>query len=191
MIVPETIQINFWDRLQKLFLKPKEFFEEVKHEEGIFNALVVYLIFGTFSAVAGFLTSLTIASSFGFLFGFGYASYVLPIAGFILGILMTFFYSALIHAFVIAFNGKQNYSASYRVYAYSMVPALLIGIIPFAGWLGVIYSFVLMVIGTMKVHELSLGKAILVCILPAIIIIMLLIGMLFSALFFISKRMVY
>ena len=192
----KTTEVSFWDRMRNLFFKPMEFFESVKTEQGITNALLTYAAFGLIATIGGIFSPFNMwglmgMRSFG---GPDYFSWIIPIfaaAGFVFGIVMTFFYSVLIHAFVIVFEGKADYYATYRAYAYSMVPSLLIGVIPFFGGLGFIYSLVLLVIGVMKVNELSVGKAVLAALLPLAIMLLLLIGMLVSAIFLFSRRMFY
>jgi len=64
---------------------------------------------------------------------------------------------------------------------------LILSVVPMVGFLAIIYSIILMIIGLSKVHNLSKGKAALACLLPAVLVIGLLIGlaiMIFSRGFF-------
>ncbi|MAE13665.1 hypothetical protein CMO92_03795 [Candidatus Woesearchaeota archaeon] len=81
------------------------------------------------------------------------------------------------HALIIAFKGEGKYSSSYNVYTYSMIPYLIISVVPIVGFLAIIYSIILMIIGLSKVHNISKGKAALACLLPAVLISGLLIGL--------------
>ncbi len=77
--------------------------------------------------------------------------------GVIIELIITFVYSGLIHAIMIAFKGEGTYSDSYKVYAYSMIPYLIIrSVVPFFGSLSIIFSFFLMIVGISKLHNVSM-----------------------------------
>jgi len=127
------------------------------------------------------------SGGYGGIGGFGFLYSAMPFISLGIGIVMTFLYSGLIHALIIAFKGEGTYSSSYNVYAYSMIPYLILSVVPMVGFLAIIYSIILMIIGLSKVHNLSKGKAALACLLPAVLVIGLLIGlaiMIFSRGFF-------
>ena len=113
---------------------------------------------------------------FGLVFFFGSGSLFFGLGFFIFGVIMTFLYSAFIHVIMIAFKSEGSYKDSYNVYTYSMVPYLILSVIPIIGFLSIIYSFVLMIMGISRVHNVSKGKAALACLLPLVLVFGLIIG---------------
>ena len=165
--------LQFWDKIRYLFSRPFEFGGMVKKERGIGNALLMYVIVAFFASLVSYGISITFMMAMGSLMGagnyFGGAGFFGGFSAFIgfgIGLVMTFLYSAIMHAIVIAFKGNGGYAATYRMLAYSLVPATLIGIIPLIGMLGFIYSFFIMIPGIALNHNISKGKAALVCLLP-------------------------
>lgn len=194
-------EFNFWSKLKCLFSSPNLFFEKVKSEEGIENSLIMYTTVGVFVAVLSLIFFFKMVSrepmgrdsEFYFivpLYGLGRVT---------IGIIMTFLYSGLVHMIVLIFKGRGGYSDTYKAYTYSMVPFLLISsilaigylsllyaltsfnpskstfllisAIPATGYLSIIYSFILMIFGISKLHNISKKKSALVCLLPAFLII--------------------
>lgn len=151
-------------------------------EKGIKNALLTFTIVGFFADIISYGMSYGMRfitpyrGLFGFpfeyfsLFGLGFFG-IFPLMGFLISLLISFIYSGLVHAIIVAFKGEGTYLGTYRVYAYSMVPFLLLNLIPFIGFLSIIYSFILMIIGVSKLHNISKGKSALACLLPLIFII--------------------
>lgn len=170
-------EFGFWDKLKYLFSNPNFFFEKVKSEDGIKNALLMYSIVGAFMASINFIFSFMYLGYMGRMIG-GYGeeiySFLMPLyafGGVAVGIIITFLYSGLIHAIIIAFKGEGSYSDTYKVYTYSMIPFLILTAVPIVGYLSIIYSFTLMIIGISKLHNISKGKSALACLLPAIFIL--------------------
>ena len=175
---------DFWDKLKYLFSNPNLFFEKIKSEKGIKNALLTFVIVGFFASVISYGISFGTRfflpygrGFFGFplgyfgLLGYGFLGWLSPIIGFLSSILISFIYSGIIYAIIIAFKGEGTFLDTYKVYAYSMVPFLILKLIPLIGYLSIIYSFILMIIGISKLHNISKGKAALACLLPVIFVI--------------------
>jgi hypothetical protein len=57
-----------------------------------------------------------------------------------------------------------------------MIPYLILSVVPMVGFLSIIYSFILMIIGMSNVYNVSKGKAALACLLPVVLVIGLVIG---------------
>ena len=180
-MVENNTEFGFWDKIKYIFSDPNVFFEKVKLEQGIKNSLLMYAIVGAFFSVISYAFSFGMMSmmsgGYGGLGGFGFLYSALPFVMLGIGLIMTFAYSGLIHALIIAFKGEGTYSSSYNVYAYSMIPYLILSVVPMVGFLAIIYSIILMIIGLSKVHNISKGKAALACLLPAVLVIGLLIGL--------------
>lgn len=181
----EGINLEFWDKIKYIISNPTFFFERIKDEESIWKSLLMYIMVGAFFSFTGFVFSnlfmtfltrgsgLRMVSGF-FMGGVGYSF----IYFFIFGIIATFVYSGFMHALIKAFKSDKSYKDTYNVYTYSMLPYLALSTIPIIGYFAIIYSLVLMVIGIRKVHNLSIVKSILVCLLPGIILFLGLVGLL-------------
>ena len=87
-----------------------------------------------------------------------------------LGLGFSFVYAGLLHVWILLFGGKQRYGKTYELGAYAGTPALLLGWIPFLGFVGQIWSLILLIIGTQEVHGISRTKAILMYVIPLVLI---------------------
>jgi hypothetical protein len=96
---------------------------------------------------------------------------------------MLFLVVGLIHLFIKLVGGKSDYNATFKLTCYSYAPSLL-SFVPVLGIIAYIYSVVLQVIGTHKLHNITLGKSALAILLP--IIILMLFGFGLAALAFTS-----
>jgi hypothetical protein len=185
-------EFGFWDKLKYLFSNPNLFFDKIKTERGIKNSLLMYSIIGAFFSVVSYVlsfigssTALTNFASMGASSGFYIMLvYAMPLIFFGIGVLITFLYSALIHITLIAFKSQSGYAETYKVYTYSMIPGVILSVIPLVGYISLIYSFIIMTLGISKLHNVSKGKAALAVLLPGIIILGVLIFMILS--FFMS-----
>jgi hypothetical protein len=169
---------EFWDKIQYLFSDSNLFFENLRYENGIKNAVIMYCIVGLFVSAASFLFSFTLgrmAGGMSGIFKLSYGFMFFPIFGFVFGLIMTFVYSGLVHMLVIAFKGQGTFADTYKAYAYSMIPSSILSIIPFIGFFSIIYSYFLMIIGVSKLHNISKGYSALACLLPVILVFGLLI----------------
>ena len=170
--IDSSVGFGFWDKIKYIFSDPNLFFQKVKSEDGIKNSLLMYAIIGAFFSVISYAFSLMNMRSggYGSLGGFGFLYSALPFVMLGVGIIMTFAYSGLIHVIMIAFKSEGSYKDSYNAYTYSMIPFLILSVVPMVGFFSIIYSFILMIIGTSNVHNVSKGKAALACLLPAVVI---------------------
>lgn len=164
-------EVNYFDKIKYLFSNPNYFFQSVR-EKTIGRALILYLIVGLIASFMGIGVSFIFSRFFfsnafvllGSLFSFAFLG--LSLAG-------TFVYSGISHLVVKGFRGGGNYVDSYNVVAYSLIPYLLISVIPFVGFLAIIYSIVLMIFGFSEYHKITKGKAAFAALLPVIIAILL------------------
>ena len=106
-----------------------------------------------------------------------------------ISILATFVYSGLIQVVMIAFKSGGTYKDSYNVFTYSMIPYQIFNVIPYVGSLSIIYSFILMIMGISKVHNVSKGKAGLACLLPAIVAIAIVVAIIIWVYMWIFRNM--
>lgn len=154
---------DFWDKLKYLFSNPNKFFEKIKAENGINNAILTYLIITIFMMTIKALSSFVPGLGAGIYgeYGGGFLAITFFIGYLVIGFIGTFLYAGITHIVVFAFKGKKDYFATYKVCTYSIIPFLLLVVIPWVGYLSIIYSFILTIIGLSKVHEISKGKAVL------------------------------
>ena len=180
--------IDFWDKLNYLLTNPNLFFEKIKSEEGMKNAFAIFAMVsfsaGIINYGVNYMMRFILPSPYG-IFGYFFSGFLglFPLVGIFMQLFMSFLYSGIIHLIIKAFKGTGSYSETYKVYAYSMIPFLVLSLIPLIGGISIVYSFVLMIIGIATVHNISKGKSALACLMPAIFAIglaILLIIMIFS-----------
>ena len=166
---------------------PGKFFEKMPVKGGIGNPLIYALIMG----FIGMIFQVTYSQMFSQFFditkwmpsmsrSFDYdfvelnrkiQSYSNVFSLFIFPFVATagfFIWSGIIHLLMTMFGWKKHdYESSFRIVAYSEGPAFFRVIPLFGDIVAPIWQIVLTVIGISKVHKVSVGKAILVVILPA------------------------
>lgn len=168
-------ELDYFEKIKYLFSNPKGFFENVR-DEGIGKSLTMYTVMGLivvlFSMGISFIFSrsafgyLGVFSLFGF-YGFGGLFYFIILL--VIGIAETFVYSGISHIMAKGLGGEGSYIDSYNAVSYSLIPSLFFLVIPFIGWLGIIYSVVLMSFGLSEYHGIPKGKAVWAALLPLII----------------------
>ena len=169
----KTIQesdINYLESVRLLFVQPKQFFSSVR-PQNIGKSTVFLLVTCLVVAIVGSMIASAIGGFFG---GFGsgrpYMIFLwIIIAG--IGFATTFAYAGVVHLIAKWVDGKGKYTDTYNACAYSLLPALILSIIPFVGWLAFIYSIVLCIIGLSIYHKFSTGKAIIAVLAPLAIVV--------------------
>ena len=76
------------------------------------------------------------------------------------GFFLTYLNSFLINLFAKLLNGKGNFDLTYKVYTYSVLPTMILDILPFAGLIGLFYSLFLIIAGTARIHDINMFKSI-------------------------------
>jgi len=165
---------EFWDKINYLFTKPSLFFERIKSEPGIGGAFIAYIITLITAITLFYFMTFTLSSYFFGNYSYGYLGFLLPIylligLGFVIG--FGFAYSGIVHGIIRIFNGKGSFADTYKIYAYSSIPSTIISTIPFIGWLSIIYTIYLAIIGTESLHNITKGKAAIAWIMPGVLII--------------------
>lgn len=89
------------------------------------------------------------------------------IIGGLIGILVG---SGWMHIWVYLCGGRKGAGQTIKAMAYGSTPSLLLGWIPFIGFIFGIWSIVVSIIGIRQLHEISTGRAVLAYLLGAIII---------------------
>jgi len=77
------------------------------------------------------------------------------------------------HVFVLLMGGEKGVVQTVKTTMYASTPALLLGWIPFVGGIGFIWSLALLVIGIKENHEMEIGNAVLVVLIPIVLYIIL------------------
>ena len=184
------------EKIKKVLTKPAEFFTEVKSEVGIGNAFkylaIISLVYVVLMMIFMFIFSLVLGASYRSLIGYGLFPFslfagifvfALPIAIYLISLLGSFVGAGVIHLFAKMFGGKGDYSATYKASVYSSTPSLLFGWIPYLNILVGIYSLYLYLKGLSILHEISMGRAFLIAILPGIIVAIVILAFVFIFLF--------
>ena len=165
---------NILDKIKYVFSDIDKFFETFKWERGITNAFLTVLGFSSVSSALSFgmifFSPFGLRQSFGYGYFFGYSSYLI-IGIMVLNIILGFAYAGIVHALIKAFKGTGGYAKTYQVYAYSLIPAFLISLVPLIGWLSIIYSIILMIIGLSKIHNISKGYSALAIFMPILLVL--------------------
>lgn len=166
--------LNYMEKVKNLFVHPSDFFEGIR-EDKITNAFLLFLIV---EVIASFLTIGAYFTFFGFiseeirffnlfnLFGFSYIIFF-----FVSGIGATFIYAGISHLIIQITGGSGSFIDSYNVCTYSLIPFALFFIIPYIGWLSIIYSIILMTFGLSFYHDISKGKAVIAALAPIILVV--------------------
>jgi hypothetical protein len=168
---------------------PGKFFEKMPVKGGIGNPLLYGLILG----FIGMIFQVTYSQMFSQLFDFtkwlpamprsfdsdfielnrkiqSYSNVVSLFAFPFIATAGFFIWSGIIHLLLTMFGWKKHdYESSFRIVTYSEGPAFF-RLIPFIGDIvAPVWQLVITVIGISKVHKISIGKAILVVVLPALL----------------------
>ncbi len=170
-------EISYLEKIKLLFSNPTGFFDEVREDnikKSLFLIVITYLVYILFSIGI----SLILRPFFGplnplfFLSGssYSYLSYIIYAVLFTIAILGTFVYSGICHLTLKLMGHDLNYSQTYNVITYSLIPSVILSIIPLVGLFSFIYSIILMVFGFSSYYNISKGKAVVVVLLPLIII---------------------
>jgi hypothetical protein len=183
-----AIEFRYTDPLQTFIatvravvLRPVDFFRGILRRGDLINPLIFAIICYEVSAILGGLLRVagigaTNQGVGGFLGTIIFAP-ILAAIGLFIG-------AGILHLLVMLIVGSRNagFEATFRVVAYSAVTGL-VSWIPFIGGLLSLYGIYLGIVGIREVHNTTTGKAALVVLIPAAVIILL--GLLlFSAILF-------
>lgn len=80
-----------------------------------------------------------------------------------------FFY----HVFVILFGGTKGVVQTIKTVMYASTPFFILGWIPYISIIGAVWAWILLIIGIKENHEMVLGHAILVVVIPLVLMLIL------------------
>ena len=173
---------SFVDVVRRVVFEPASFFAGLPRGGNLLNPLVFALICIEISVIlVGLLTFIEVPGGVTWLFGArgnqGFLAFVggvvlAPIAGAV-GVFLTALLTHLLVMIVVG-RGHSGFGATFRIVAYSSVTSL-VGWIPFIGWIASLYRLYLATVGIREMHATTTGKALLVVLLPAILILVLIV----------------
>ena len=175
-------------RVKGFLLKPVETFQQFKNDEpGIvfsyFAALL--LIHAILSAIIAVIGIETLPRYAGIPEGIAVPVIVffMALAG---GFIVTLIFAAWLHLWVYILGGRKGIMQTFKAIIYGHTPRLLLGWIPFIGFVFMLWSLVLGILGIHELQEMSTGKAILAV---AIAVMIPLVIILLVAAYFITSYM--
>lgn len=174
--------MDFIEKVKGFLMEPSKTFDASK-EETLSEAMKYYIsIVAIYSAILALLFAFastlfgSMMGGFGAMFGAG-AGIAGAIAIFVIFLILliigAFINGAILHIGVYIVGGKRGITQTIKALMYGSTPGLLLGWIPIIGFLALIWSLVLEVLGIRQLHELTTGKAIVAVIIPIVIIVIL------------------
>src|SRR5919199_4953385 len=171
---------SFVDVVRRVVLQPATFFRGLPRQRSLLGPLIFALICVEVSAVlVGLLTFIDVPAGVTWLFGArgnqGFLAFVgglvlTPIAGTV-GVFLTALVTHLLVILVVG-EGHSGFGATFRIISYSSVTSLA-GWIPFVGWIFSLYRLYLATVGIREMHSTTTGRALIVVLLPAILVLVL------------------
>jgi hypothetical protein len=188
---------SFADVVRRVVLQPVGFFAGLPRRGSLLNPLVFALICTEIAAIVGGILSLAGVGG-AFVTGYGFqapenqglgefiGSVVFAPMGGAIGVFVVAGIAHLLIRLVVGAN-NAGFGATFRVAAYTSVTSL-VSWIPFVGGLLALYGIYLSVVGIREMHNTTTGKALVVVVLPAIVIVVLaLLGLLVAGAIFFSR----
>jgi len=145
----------------------------------LFGIVVVSMGLATFTSmvdkmavvpIVGGVAAGAVANFSGFVIALGVFFVYLVFLALFIGI---FILGLKTHVFVLLMGGEKGVVQTVKTTMYASTPALLLGWIPFVGGIGFIWSLALLVIGIKENHEMEIGNAVLVVLIPIVLYIIL------------------
>ena len=171
---------SFVEVVRRVALQPTTFFADLPRQGSLLGPLVFALICVEISAIlVGLLTFIDVPGGVTWLLGArgdqGILAFVggvvlAPIAGTV-GVFLTALVTHLMVLLVVR-SGHSGFGATFRIVSYSSVTSLL-GWIPFIGWIFSLYRLYLATVGIREMHGTTTGRALVVVLLPAVLILFL------------------
>ena len=175
-------------RVKGFLLKPVETFQQSRNDEpgvvfSYFAALL--LIHAILSAIIAVIGIETLPRYAGIPEGIAVPVIVffMALAG---GFIVTLIFAAWLHLWVYILGGRKGIMQTFKAIIYGHTPRLLLGWIPFIGFVFMLWSLVLGILGIRELQEMSTGKAILAV---AIAVMIPLVIILLVAAYFITSYM--
>ena len=175
---------SFIDTVRRVVLQTVSFFASLPQSRNLVNPLVFALIcIEIYTILGGLLGLVRVGTNRGL--GSFIASIIAAPIGGAIGL---FILAAILHLLVrlVVGAGNSGFEATFRVAAYAAV-VNLVSWIPLVGWLLGLYGIYLSVVGIREMHGTTTGKAALVVLIPAGVILLVLVGLLAAGAVFLSR----
>ena len=188
---------SFADTVRRVVLQPVGFFAALPRRGSLLNPLIFALICTEISAILGGILRLAGVGE-GFVAGYGlqvpenqdFGEFIgsvifAPIGG-VIGVFVVAGIGQLVVRLVVGAT-NSGFGATFRVASYTGVTSL-VSWIPIIGGILALYGIYLAVVGIREMHETTTGKAVLVVLIPAIVVVVLaLLGLLVVGAVFFSR----
>jgi hypothetical protein len=188
--------MEYFELMKGFILDPVSTFQKVRSTD-LGDALKYYLIVVVINAIFTAIVGLIMVSAIWAMFApilqqigiplslaAGAGVVVFAIVMIFVQLLMLFIGAAWVHIFVYLLGGRKGYLQTLKSISYGSTPSMLIGWIPFIGFIGAIWSFILSILGVRELHEMTTGKAAIAVLLAVVVLAIIII--LILALFFIA-----
>jgi len=158
--------MEFLTKIRQVLMHPSKFFEYIK-KESFQNTFFYFLVLALFSILMIRITSRIFhpwTKDFGLfesISGMGFLLFFI--------IFWIFVLTGILFVWIFVWRGKGSLLDTFKILVYSKTPVFLFGWIPYVGFLANIYTFVLLIIATSKLHKISVFKSALIYIIPLII----------------------
>jgi hypothetical protein len=158
-------------RVKGFILKPVETFQQSRNDEpgvvfSYFAALL--LINAILSAIIALIGIETMPRFAGMPEGIAVPVivFLMALAG---GFIVTLIFAAWLHLWVYILGGRKGIMQTFKAIIYGHTPRLLLGWIPVIGFIFVLWSLALGILGIRELQEMSTGKAILAVVIAVMI----------------------
>jgi len=162
-------KMSFVKKIITVIKSPSEFFEKIKWEKGIFEALKYLVILSLISvALITIFVSMFTRILFPFTFVETTISYlILFILASIIG---SFIFSFILQFITRALTGKGEYENTYKAVVYGGTPSLLLNWLPVVNLLAALYSLYIVARGASILNEISMDRAVIAVIISIVIV---------------------
>lgn len=196
--------MDFLEKIKGFLMEPSKTFDAVK-DEPLVEAVKYYaVIAAVYSALLALMFAFA-GSLMGSMMGFGSlgtmmgagagigAAVILFVMFLVFAIAGAFIGGAILHIFVYIVGGRKGIAQTIKAGMYGSTPSLLLGWIPFIGFIAAIWSLVVEIVGIRQLHELTTGRAVLAfaLLIVGIILAIILVAVMAAFIFSVGGRSPY
>jgi len=180
--------MNIFKVIKKVLSEPTDFSTRVKQGKNHLGfAWVYFALLSLFSTILGsimfiidyyiFLPTLEKDPIFGKLFSAAFSeltilAYITKMSlNYIGGLILIFLIVGVTFIWIKMFRGKSTYSKTFELVSYAQTPSLLFGWLPVVGSFSIVWSCILLVIGTEQIHELNRTRTIIMYLIPLLLFV--------------------
>jgi len=188
--------MEYFELMKGFLFDPVSTFQKVRSAD-LGDTLKYYLVVVVINAILSAIVGLVMVSAIWAMLGpileqigipvslaAGAGVVVFAILMIFVQLLMIFISAAWVHIFVYLLGGRKGYLQTLKSISYGSTPSMLIGWIPFIGFIGAIWSFILSILGVRELHEMTTGRAAIAVLLAIVVLAIIII--LILAFFFIA-----